>query len=172
VALAVPGVGVRVDEFYPAHARAGKPQPLTAAGGTDSAKEGADEAGVRRGLGGGYVLGQRVVYRSRAVRVTLRPASGQQTHDLLPGAWLHRELMAFLRLYVGTKADVFLRMDMSSRLAPAPRIGAPHAAAAPRLGWTIVLPSADECLLTVPLGCYEAFPGPAPHPQAGAAHAV
>jgi type VI secretion system protein ImpH len=166
VALAVPGAEVRVDEFFPTLKGAGKPQPLMSRGRGDVAQgEGeVEDAGKRRGLGGDYVLGTRLTYRSRAARVTLRPASAEQAHDLLPGAWLHRELMAFIRLYVGTKADVFLRMKVSSRLAPVPKIGAAHESPAPRLAWTTVLPSADERLITVPLGSYEAFPAPKANP--------
>lgn len=166
VALAVPGVEVRVDEFYPTVKGAGKPQPLTSTGSVTRAPG----EGKRRGLGGGYVLGSRLEYRSRAARVTLRPASAEQAHDLLPGAWLHRELMAFIRLYVGTKADVFLRMELSSRLAPAPRIGTTVPASdspagpAPRLSWTTVLPSDDERRITIPLGSCEVFPAPGPNP--------
>ncbi len=166
VALAVPGVEVRVDEFYPTLKGTGKPQPLTSTGSASRASE----EGKRRGLGGGYVLGSRLEYRSRAARVTLRPVSAEQAHELLPGARLHRELMAFIRLYVGTKADVFLRMEVSSKLVPTPRIGstlpasATPAGPAPRLSWTTVLPSDDERLITVPLGCYEVFPAPGPNP--------
>ncbi|RKE38740.1 type VI secretion system protein ImpH [Paraburkholderia sp. BL23I1N1] len=160
VALAAPGVDVRVDEFFPTLKGAGRPQPLTSVGRADGA-QGEDR---RRGLGGGYVLGTRLVYRSRAARVTLRPASAQQAHDLLPGAWLHRELMAFIRLYAGTKADVFLRMEVSSRIAPAPKIGVAHEGPLPRLAWTTVLPSDDERLITIALGSYEAFPAPGPNP--------
>ncbi|RFU45207.1 type VI secretion system baseplate subunit TssG [Paraburkholderia sp. DHOC27] len=162
VALAVPGVEVQVDEFFPTLKGAGKPRPLTCAGITG----GAQSRDTRRGLGGAYVLGARLSYRSRAVRVTLRPANAQQAHDLLPGAWLHRELLAFIRLYVGTRADVLLRMQISSRLAPLPIIGAlPESGRpVPRLAWTTVLPSKDEHLINVPLGCYEAFPTPGPNP--------
>jgi type VI secretion system protein ImpH len=177
IALAVPGVGVRVDEFFPAVARAGRPQPLTSAGQPAVASE----DGVRRGLGGGYVLGRRLAYRSRAVRATLRPADARQAHDLLPGAWLHRELMAFVQLYVGVKADVHLRMEVSSRFAPEPAIGATcpnpprglpsgrgtsfgaSAGPAPRLGWTTVLPADEERLIDIALGVHEAFPTPVPH---------
>jgi len=161
VALAVPGVEVRVDEFYPTLRRAGKPQSLTSTGKIDGARE----EGKRRGLGGGYVLGARLTYRSRAVRVTLWPANAEQAHNLLPGTHLHSELMAFLRLYVGTKADVFLRMEVSSKLAPTPRIGAVPAGPAPRLSWTTVLPSKGEQMLTIPLGCYEVFPACVPNPH-------
>jgi type VI secretion system protein ImpH len=160
VALAVPGVDVRVDEFFPVIKGVDKPQPLTSA-----ARAGSVPGECRRrGLGGAYVLGSRLAYRSRAARVTLRPATAQQAHDLLPGAWLHRELMAFIRLYAGTKADVFLRMEVSSRIAPAPRIGMTLAGPAPRLAWTMVLPSDNERLITIALGSYEAFPAPGPNP--------
>lgn len=161
MALAVPGVEVRVDEFWPSARRAGQPQPLTSSGRL----AGAPEDSRRRGLGGGYVLGNRLEYRSRAVRVTLRPTHGQQAHDLLPGAWLHRELMAFIRLYVGTKADAHLRMEVSSRLAPVPSVGRASAGPAPRLGWTTVLPSDEERIITIALGVYEAFPAPGPNPH-------
>ncbi|WP_233853316.1 type VI secretion system baseplate subunit TssG [Paraburkholderia sp. HD33-4] len=166
IALAVPGVDVRVDEFFPVLARAGKPRPLA----SSAARAGAANDGARRGLGGGYVLGQRLAYRSRAVRVTLRPADAAQAHDLLPGAWLHRELMAFVQLYVGLKADVHLRMEMSSRLAPSPAINSARAVdggpagPAPRLGWTTVLPAVNERLIDVALGVYQAFPKPAANP--------
>ncbi len=164
VALAAPGVEVRVDEFFPTLKGAGKPQPLTSKGPVDDGRGGGGGTNRRRGLGGGYVLGTRLTYRSRAARVTLRPASAQQAHDLLPGAWLHRELMAFIRLYAGTKADIFLRMEVSSRLAPLPKIGVVIEGPAPRLAWTTVLPSAQERLITIPLGSYKAFPTPAPNP--------
>ncbi|WP_296224973.1 type VI secretion system baseplate subunit TssG [Ralstonia sp. UBA689] len=159
IALAAPGVDVRVDEFWPVTTSAGAPQPLTASSGPPAV------GGPAKGLGGGYVLGQRLTYRSRAVRVTLCPVSAQQAHAFLPGAWLHRDLMAFLRLYVGVKADVHLRMTMSSRLAPVPAIGQADGSPAPRLGWTTVLPSDEDHMIHVVLGTYEAFPTPAPNPH-------
>lgn len=160
VALAAPGVDVRVDEFWAVTTRTGRPTPLT------SAKPDADvlSDGERRGLGGGYVLGRRLTYRSRAVRVTLRPVDERQAQDLLPGAWLHREVMAFIQLYAGVKADVHLRMEVSSRFVPHPTVGVEHAGAAPRLGWTTVLPSVDERMIGIALGVYEAFPVPQPNP--------
>jgi type VI secretion system protein ImpH len=159
IALAVPGVDVRVDEFFPAITGAGQPRPLT----SDPAVMRSEE-GAKKGLGGGYVLGRRLAYRSRAVRVTLRPDNAQHAHDLLPGAWLHRELMAFVQLYVGVKADVHLRMEVSSRLAPVPMIGIAPAGPAPRLGWTTVLPADEERMIAIPLGVREAFPVPPPNP--------
>jgi type VI secretion system protein ImpH len=160
IAGAVPGVGVCVDEFFPAIARAGRPRTLTSANHCV-----AWDKGVRAGLGSGYVLGRRLAYRSRAVRVTLRPADAQQAHDLLPGASLHRELIAFVQLYVGTKADVHLRMEISSKLAPDPSIGLALASLAPRLGWTTVLPAAKERSIKIALGVYEVFPTPKPNPH-------
>jgi type VI secretion system protein ImpH len=159
IALAVPGVDVGVSEFFPSVTAAGQPRPLT----SDHAVM-RSENEAKRGLGGGYVLGRRLAYRSRAVRVTLRPDNARHAHDLLPGAWLHRELMAFVQLYVGVKADVHLRMEVSSRLAPVPTIGTAPAAPAPRLGWTTVLPADEERMIAIALGVREAFPVPPPNP--------
>lgn len=158
IALAAPGVGVRVEEFHAAYANTGAPRPLTAKPAAQPVQA------ARRGLGAGYVLGKRLAYRSRAVRVTLRPADAQQAHDLLPGAWLHREVKAFVQLYIGEKADVHLRMELSTRLVPEPAIAAVHADAPPRLGWTTVLPAEEDRLITIALGVHEAIPAPAPNP--------
>lgn len=157
-ALVAPGVEVRVDEFWPVMKRVSDAQPLGASanGGTDD--------GARRGLGRGYVLGKRLPYRSRAVRLTLRPAHARQAQELLPGARLYAELVALVRLYVGSKADVHMRMEMSSRFVPPPAIGHSVAAGAPRLGWTTALPAAQERVIAVALGVCEAFPIPAPNP--------
>ncbi|VWD12219.1 type VI secretion protein [Burkholderia contaminans] len=161
VALAAPGADVRVDEFWAVTTSTGRPKPLTS---VKPDKDGLSN-GKRSGLGGGYVLGRRLAYRSRAVRLTLRPADAQQAQDLLPGAWLHREVMAFIQLYVGIKADVHLRMKVSSRFVPKPAVGSERASPAPRLGWTTVLPSVDERLIDIALGVYEALPAPRPNPH-------
>ncbi|WP_376712932.1 type VI secretion system baseplate subunit TssG [Burkholderia sp.] len=155
IALAAPGAEVRISEFWSITAQVARHQPLT------SASEDAIDVAGRRGLGGGYVLGRRIAYRSRAVCATLCPASAQQAQDLLPGAPFHRELMALVYLYVGTKVDVHLRMEVSSRLAPRPTIGAADISVAPRLGWTTVLPTAQERTISIGLGIYEATPAPA-----------
>ncbi|WP_198432616.1 type VI secretion system baseplate subunit TssG [Burkholderia ubonensis] len=161
IALAIPRVGVRVDEFWPVVTSTGRPQPLTA---VDRIAQ-TQVNGERKGLGRGYVLGKRMAYRGRAVRVTLQPADAQQAQALLPGASLHRELMAFMQLYVGVKADVHLRMEVSSRLAPLPAIGPTHHGSAPRLGWTTVLPADKARLINIALGVYQAFPAPGPNPH-------
>ncbi|OJB29427.1 type VI secretion system baseplate subunit TssG, partial [Burkholderia ubonensis] len=85
IALAIPRVGVRVDEFWPVVTSTGRPQPLTA---VDRIAQ-TQVNGERKGLGRGYVLGKRMAYRGRAVRVTLQPADAQQAQALLPGASLH-----------------------------------------------------------------------------------
>lgn len=162
IALAAPGVEVRVDEFYPARASAGEAQPLTARTAAPYAS--------RRGLGSGYVLGKRLAYRSRAVRVTLRPVDARQAHDLLPGAWLHREVKAFVQLYIGTKADVHLRMELPTRFVPAPSIASVHHEVAPRLGWTTVLPADEDRLIVIALGIHEAIPASAPNPYLNSHH--
>lgn len=160
IALTAPGVEVRVDEFFPVRADAGTPRPLSSL----APRIGAADEGRCSGLGGGYVLGRRLAYRSRAVRVVLRPADARQAHDLLPGAWLHRELKASIQLYVGVKADVHLRMEIPSRLAPQPIVAAQHEDAAPRLGWTTVLPADEDRTINIALGVYEALPAPPPNP--------
>lgn len=167
VALAIPRVEVRVDEFWPVVTSTGRPRPLTGAGPA----VGISETCRRNGLGGGYVLGKRMAYRNRAVRVTLRPADARQAQDLLPGAGLHRDLMAFVQLYIGVKADVHLRMEVSSRYTPVPAIGQGSAGPAPRLGWTTVLPADEERIVNIALGVYEAFPVPGPNPHTTALHA-
>jgi type VI secretion system protein ImpH len=165
---------VRVDEFWPVATRAGAPDPLMSSVTRGGA---AVPDGGRRGLGRGYVLGQRMIYRSRAVRATLCPADARQAHDLLPGAWLHRELCAYVRLYAGVKADVHLRMTIPSSLAPPPMLGALGASAshgtgpAPRLGWTTVLPASSERLIHINLGVCEAFPASGPNTSLGLQHA-
>jgi type VI secretion system protein ImpH len=156
IALGAPGVEVRVDEFWSVAKRAGKATPLTSKVASESYK--------CSGLGGAYVLGKRLPYRSRAVRVTLQPTDSQQARDLLPGAWLHRDLKALIALYIGTKADVYLRMQMSSCFAPKPTIGRMQVDGSPRLGWTIVLPAHTERTINVELGVCEAFPTPPPNP--------
>ncbi len=160
VALAAPGVDVRVDEFWAVTASTGRPKPLT------SAKPGEDvlSNGTRSGLGGGYVLGRRLTYRSRAVRVTMRPADAQQAHDLLPGAWLYGEVMAFIQLYVGVKADVHLYMEVSSRYVPPPMIGLAQQSSVAHLGWTTVLPTEHERVINIVLGVYQSFPEPGANP--------
>jgi type VI secretion system protein ImpH len=186
VALVVPGAEVKVEEFHPTWIKVTAPTTLSATGqaGGDHAGGDLDGDTARRGLGRSTVLGRRIAYRGRAVRVTLRPAGPDQAHALLPDAPLHRDLMAFLRIYVGVKADVVLRMEVSTAVLPPPMLcGAGSAIAGsgsrlrsgyaersaessaeqepaplPRLGWTTVLKPATDRVVTISLGRYEAYP--------------
>lgn len=158
VAMAVPGVEATVDEFWPVTTRVDRPLALGANRGGAELRHG--------GLGGAYVLGRRMVYRSKAVRLTLRPADAGQAQGLLPGAQLHADLMAFLRLYIGVKADVHLRMQVRTTWLPSPVIGQTvQNDPAPRLGWTTVLPGDGERLIHVALGMHVSLPPPSPNPH-------
>ena len=159
VALALPGAGVQIVERFPVWVR------LEAQSGLRSGGSGVlgrpETAG--QGLGRGHVLGRRVRNRGEAVRLTLRPATPEQAHDLLPGALLHQELMSVLRVYLGNKTDVVLRMEISAAVVPVLRLGPAHAHAAGkghqgRLAWTTLLKPANDRVITIPLGRYEAIP--------------
>ena len=146
VALAAPGVAVDVEEFHPVWITVTEPARL----GRSASGEDPD---APRGLGHGDVLGRRIRCRTKAVRITLHPTSAAQVDALLPGAQSHRDLMAFLRIYIGIKADAVLRMRISSSLMPKPALGESRS----RLAWTTLLKPAAEQTLDVPLGRYEAF---------------
>lgn len=152
VALAVPGAGAKVDERFPVWVHVDN-RPRLGSGAHSS-----DEAGLSRG----HVLGRRVVDRGGAVRVTLSPATAAQAQGLLPGAPHHRELMSLLRVYLGTKADVVLRMEVSAAIAPLLRLGGTREDSAPgaRLAWTTLLKPVGDRVITIPLGRYEAIPTP------------
>ena len=160
VALAVPGAGVKVDERFPVWVRLDE-RPALRSGGSSR-----QTAAAAEGLGRGHVLGRRVVDRGGAVRITLAPATAAQAHALLPDAPLHRELMSLLRVYLGNKADVVLRMEISAAVAPALRLGSPRVPAASeaerppagRLAWTTLLKPVGDRVITIPLGRYEAIP--------------
>ena len=157
VALALPGAAVKVDERFPVWVRLND-QPGLRSGGSEGRLQTAGN-----GLGQGHVLGRRVMNRGEAVRVTLRPSTPDQAHDLLPGAPLHRELISMLRVYVGNKADVVLRMEVSASVVPILKLGPAHAQTAGgvhqgRLAWTTLLKPANDRVITIPLGRYEAIP--------------
>ena len=160
IALALPGVGVKVNEFHPVWIKVVNPKGL---GSRERLNGGDDRA--PRGLGSDYVIGRRIAYRSKSVRVALRPVTAEQVNGLLPDAPMHRDLMAFLRIYVGVKADVVLHMEVSAELAPVLKLGRARAAQtdddgshAARLGWTSVLKPAAGSAMTIPIGRYEAIP--------------
>jgi type VI secretion system protein ImpH len=93
----------------------------------------------------------------------LHPSTPEQAHDLLPDAPLYKELMSMLRVYLGNKADVVLRMDVSAAVVPVLKLGPAHAHALGkghqgRLAWTALLKPANDRVITIPLGRYEAIP--------------
>ena len=158
VALTLPGAGVKVDERFPVWVRLHNQPGLRSGGSLGTLRE-----AVEQGLGQGHVLGRRVRSRGEAVRLTLRPSTPEQAHDLLPGAPLYQELISMLRVYVGNKADVVLRMEVSAAVVPVLKLGPAHAHAIGkghqgRLAWTALLKPANDRVITSPLGRYEAIP--------------
>ncbi|WP_150559687.1 type VI secretion system baseplate subunit TssG [Pandoraea bronchicola] len=153
IAVTAPGVDVQVEAFFPKRIRAGTPRPITSAATENT-----------RGLGADYVLGRHLTYRYGAAQVLLRPSDPTQIGSLLPGTTLHADLMAMVSLYMGTTADVYVRLIVPSTMAPKPRIGVADAAHAPRLGWTSVLPSHESHDIRITLGVHRAIPTPEPNP--------
>jgi type VI secretion system protein ImpH len=157
VALALPGAGVKVEERFPVWVRLDD-QPKLRSGGSSSA------GGVGgEGLGQGHVLGRRVKNRGEALLLTLQPANAEQAHDLLPDAPLYRELISVLRVYLGTKTDVVLRMEVSASVVPELKLGSAiaHVTAKVhqgRLAWTTLLKPTNDRIITIPIGRYEAVP--------------
>lgn len=157
VALTVPGAGIKIDERFPVWVRLTDQAGLRSGGSLDTRES------TGQCLGQGHVLGRRVKNRGEAVRLTLRPSTAEQAHDLLPDAPLYQELISILRVYVGNKADVVLRMEVSAAVVPTLKLGAAHVHAAGkshqgRLAWTTLLKPANDRVITIPLGRYEAIP--------------
>lgn len=160
VALSLPGAGVKVEERFPVWVRLSD-QPGLRSRGSSGPPGTRETAG--QGLGQGHVLGRRVKNRGEAVRLTLHPSTPEQAHDLLPDAPLYKELMSMLRVYLGNKADVVLRMEVSAAVVPVLKLGPAHAHALGkghqgRLAWTALLKPANDRVITIPLGRYEAIP--------------
>jgi type VI secretion system protein ImpH len=154
VALVAPGIDVGVEQCHPTWVVVSDQVRL----GT-----GAGQTGSLGGDGRGYGLGRRILCRTKAVRVTLRPVGANQVNELLPGALLYRDLMAALRIYVGIKVDVLLRMEISAAVAPVLALGETRA----RLAWTSLLKPASDRVMSIPLGRYQAFPDSLSHAAAG-----
>jgi type VI secretion system protein ImpH len=143
VALVVPGIQVTVEPFHPSWVSVTSPAQLGSSFPDSHCNS------LRRGA----VLGRQIVCRNKVVRVLLRPATVEQIDALLPGERLYRDLMAALRLYMGGRIDVLLRMEVSSTDAPQLALGEPRA----RLGWTSLLKPASKRAMSIPLGCFKAF---------------
>ncbi|KQR74333.1 hypothetical protein ASG35_21470 [Burkholderia sp. Leaf177] len=153
VALALPGAGVKIEERFPVWVKLDDQPGLRSGAGGNAAQ----------GLGRGHVLGRRVMNRGEAVRLTLQPATAEQAHELLPDASLHHELMSVLRVYLGNKTDVVVRMVVSASVVPELKLGPVTAEARSkihqgRLAWTALLKPATDRLITIPIGRYQAIP--------------
>lgn len=167
VALTVPGARVEVGEFEPVWTRVSDPARLSPA-----ASRRDQPAGL--GLGKSTVLGKRIPYRSKAVKLTLFPADAGQAQALLPGGGLHEDLLGIVRLYLGTKADVLLRLGLNTAVMPKLRLGRrasesrpddegdPRDPPPPQLAWTTLLkPKADRDAI-IPIGRYAAIEAASP----------
>jgi len=149
------GADVSVREFHAQWTPVAYPQALTARPGLRGAN-----GSALSGLGDGHVLGARVLDRSQAVLVAIRPRDAAQAHALLPDEPLHRDLMRVVRLYLGQKADAVLRMEIPASAAPKLTLtGGAVAAGAhrPRLAWTTLLTPAANQTVTINLGRYDSL---------------
>jgi type VI secretion system protein ImpH len=154
VAHLLGGAAVTVREFHAQWTPVEHPQALTA-----RPRRGANGP-APSGLGDGHVLGSRVLDRSQAVLVTIRPLDVAQTHALLPGEALHQDLMRLVGLYLGQKADAVLRMEIPASAAPKLALtggAAPDGVHRPRLAWTALLTPAAGQKVTINLGRYDSL---------------
>ncbi|MFL9927189.1 type VI secretion system baseplate subunit TssG [Herbaspirillum lusitanum] len=154
----LPGALVVVAEFQPVWIRLSIQQGLGS-----RPKDGL----APQGLGDGHVLGRGLWDRTQTVRLSIQPADAVQVNALLPGASLHADMMNLMRVYLGYKVDVELKLRLPVRLAPvlALRGGRTEAeakgedaAARPRLGWTSLLKPVAERVVTISLGGYRGLP--------------
>lgn len=149
------GAAVTVREFYAQWTPVEHQQGLTAKPRVRGAN-----APALSGLGDGHVLGARVLDRSQAVLVTIRPLDAAQSHALLPGEVLHQDLMRLVGLYLGNKADAVLRMEIPASAAPTLALTggpAPAGVHRPRLAWTALLTPAANQTVTITLGRYDSL---------------
>ncbi|MFZ4833753.1 type VI secretion system baseplate subunit TssG [Rouxiella sp. Mn2063] len=92
------------------------------------------------------------------VLVTLSTSNQAEAEGWLPGGQLHTDLLVLMRVYLGYRSDVRLRLTVPVRLLPEPRLGKGRRI---QLGRTGLLGlkngklSGNRQFLTVRLGCYE-----------------
>ncbi|MBB3259386.1 type VI secretion system protein ImpH [Paraburkholderia bannensis] len=155
VAHLLDGAKVTVREFYPQWTPAGLQQGLTAGRRARRAN-----GAALSGLGDGHVLGSRVLDRSQAILVTIRPLDTAQAHRLLPGEVLHEDLMRLVGLYLGNKSDAIFRMEIPASAAPTLALtggAAPSVGHRPRLTWTALLTPAANQTVKINLGRYNSL---------------
>ncbi|MEM5448726.1 type VI secretion system baseplate subunit TssG [Paraburkholderia guartelaensis] len=149
------GATVTVREFYAQWTTVGRQQGLVA-----RPRAHRKSGSALSGLGDGHVLGSRVLDRSQAILVTIRPLDAAQAHALLPGEVLHEDLMRLVGLYLGDKADAVLRMEIPSSAAPMLALtggAAPAGVHRPRLAWTALLAPAANQMVSINLGRYDSL---------------
>lgn len=120
----------------------------------------------RSGLGAGnrIRLSQRATLGKTAgeacsrLLMTLETEDPNEAEGWLPGAVLHTDLLVLLRVYLGYRSDVRLRLTVPVRLLPEPRLGKGrpvHLGRTGLLGLKAGKLSNGRESLTVSLGCYE-----------------
>ncbi|MXE25860.1 type VI secretion system baseplate subunit TssG, partial [Escherichia coli] len=120
----------------------------------------------RSGLGAGNSirLSQRATLGKTAgeacsrLLMTLETEDPNEAEGWLPGAVLHTDLLVLLRVYLGYRSDVRLRLTVPVRLLPEPRLGKGrpvHLGRTGLLGLKAGKLSNGRESLTVSLGCYE-----------------
>lgn len=115
-------------------------------------------AGSRVRLSQRATLGKTAREACSRVRVTLITENPAEAEGWLPGGHLHTDLLVLMRVYLGYRSDVRLRLTVPVRLLPDPRLGKGRRI---QLGRTGLLGlkdgklSNDRETLTASLGCYE-----------------
>ncbi|CNE48552.1 type VI secretion system baseplate subunit TssG [Yersinia kristensenii] len=103
-------------------------------------------------------LGKTAKEANSRVLVTLSTCNPTEADGWLPGGALHTDLLALMRVYLGYRSDVRLRLTVPVQLLPEPRLGKNRRI---QLGRTGLLGlkngklSDNRQFLTVSLGCYE-----------------
>lgn len=128
----------------------------------------------RSGLGEGnrVSLSQRATLgktgKEACSRILLKLATSNpfEAEGWLPGGQLHTDLMVLLRVYLGYRSDVRLRLTVPVSVLPEPRLGQKHRT---QLGRTGILGlkrdnPGKRRNLTVSLGCYEGLDCQPLHP--------
>lgn len=96
---------------------------------------------------------------SRAL-LSLHTCDAQEARDWLPGGQLHTDLLALMRVYLGYRSDVRLRLTVPVSLLPEPRLEKSRRVSLGRTGLLGLKGgrlSDNRQYLTVSLGCYEAL---------------
>lgn len=128
----------------------------------------------RSGLGKEYrvslsqraTLGKTGKEACSRILLMLATSDPEEAEGWLPGGQLHTDLMVLLRVYLGYRSDVRLRLTVPVSVLPEPRLGQKRRI---RLGRTGVLGLQNDKPgkrghLTVSLGCYEGLDCKPLHP--------